>query len=137
MEFSIEEVTNINDRLANGESIRAISLDLKLNKSTITDLFKKNGYVYSSATRQYILDDKLDSKPTIKPTIKPAIKPTIVDKPILNIPFKKKTKTETKAFNVVINKGLVDKLDSIAKDRNYSRTQLIAFLLQWCIDNTD
>jgi len=132
MEFSIEEVDNINSRLSNGESIRTISTDLKLNKSTISDLFKKNGYMYDKGINKYILNDVADSTPVRKLVSKPQSKPQ--NKPILNVPLKIKTKTEMQAFNVVIKKSLVVKLDKIAKEKNYSRTQLVAYLIDWCLE---
>ena len=133
MEFSIEEVTNINDRLANGESIRAISLDLKLNKSTITDLFKKNGYIYNSTTRQYV---SIEDKPTTQ-TKKVANKTSLVKEDIFKIPTKTKKKIETKAFNIVMKLELVDKIDIIAKSKGYSRNNIINFMCNVFVDNMD
>ena len=128
-----EQVNYINNLLSQNESLRSISTKLSINKSTISSLFKKSNYIYDGVVKQFIINEVLDNELDNKPQI--VDKP--VNKPILNIPFKTKTKSETKAFNVVINKGLVDKLDFIAKERNYSRTQLIAFLLEWCVNNMD
>jgi len=131
MEFSIEEVTNINNRLANGESIRAISTDLKLNKSTISDLFKKNGYVYSSATRQYV---SIEDKPTTQ-TKKVANKTNLVKDDIFKIPTKTKKKITKKAFNVVMELDLVDRLDHICEEKHYSRNQLINYIVETFVNN--
>lgn len=138
MEFNIEEVIKINSRLANGESIRAISLDLKLNKSTITDLFKKNGYNYNNATRQYV-GGELDVKPKENPQVveKLVNKPIPKDRLVFNIPVKTKKKIDTKAFNIVVNTKLVDKLDLICKDKNYSRNQLVNYILEFFVDNME
>ncbi|MBY9013594.1 MAG: hypothetical protein KGD70_14565 [Candidatus Lokiarchaeota archaeon] len=133
MEFSIEEVININSRLSNGESIRAISLDLKLNKSTITDLFKKNGYIYNSTTRQYV---SIEDKPTTQ-TKKVANKTSLVKEDIFKIPTKTKKKIETKAFNIVMKLELVDKIDIIAKSKGYSRNNIINFMCNVFVDNMD
>ena len=133
MEFSIEEVININSRLSNGESIRAISLDLKLNKSTISDLFKKNGYIYNSTTRQYV---SIEDKPTTQ-TKKVANKTSLVKEDIFKIPTKTKKKIETKAFNIVMKLELVDKIDIIAKSKGYSRNNIINFMCNVFVDNMD
>ena len=128
-----QQLNYVNTRLQTGESIRTISTDLKLNKSTISDLFKKNGYNYNNATRQYVVGE-LDNKPKEKSQVVEKL----VNKPLLHIPTNIKTKEETQAFNVVLNKKLVIALDKKAIEKNYpSRTQLVAFLLQWCIDNMD
>ena len=129
-----DQLIYINSKLKIGESIRTISTEMEVNKSTISSLFKRNGYKYDTISKQFINNevvvDKLDSKPTIDS------KP--VSKPILHIPTNIKTKEETQAFNVVLNKKLVIALDKKAIEKNYpSRTQLVAFLLQWCIDNMD
>jgi hypothetical protein len=131
MEFSIEEVININSRLSNGESIRAISLDLKLNKSTITDLFKKNGYIYNSTTRQYV---SIEDKPTTQ-TKKVANKTSLAKEDIFKIPTKTKKKIETKAFNIVMKLELVDRLDHICEEKHYSRNQLINYIVETFVNN--
>ena len=131
MEFSIEEVININSRLSNGESIRAISLDLKLNKSTITDLFKKNGYIYNSTTRQYV---SIEDKPTTQ-TKKVANKTSLVKEDIFKIPTKTKKKITKKAFNVVMELDLVDRLDHICNEKGYSRNQLINYIVETFVNN--
>jgi IS30 family transposase len=133
MDFSIEEVNNINNRLANGESIRSISTDLKLNKSTISDLFKKNGYNYNASTRQYVSSE---AKPTIQTKIV-ANKTSLVRDDIFKIPAKTKKKTETKAFNVVMKLSLVDKIDTIAKSKGYSRNQIINLMCDIFVDNME
>ena len=131
MEFSIEEVININSRLSNGESIRTISTDLKLNKSTISDLFKKNGYIYNSTTRQYV---SIEDKPTTQ-TKKVANKTSLVKEDIFKIPTKTKKKIETKAFNIVMKLELVDKLDHICEEKHYSRNQLINYIVETFVNN--
>ena len=131
MEFSIEEVININSRLSNGESIRTISLDLKLNKSTITDLFKKNGYIYNSTTRQYV---SIEDKPTTQ-TKKVANKTSLAKEDIFKIPTKTKKKITKKAFNVVMELDLVDRLDHICNEKGYSRNQLINYIVETFVNN--
>ena len=131
MEFSIEEVININSRLSNGENIRTISTDLKLNKSTISDLFKKNGYIYNSTTRQYV---SIEDKPTTQ-TKKVANKTSLVKEDIFKIPTKTKKKITKKAFNVVMELSLVDKLDHICNEKGYSRNQLINYIVETFVNN--
>ena len=131
MEFSIEEVNKVNNRLSKGESIRTISTDLKLNKSTISDLFKKNGYIYNSTTRQYV---SIEDKPTTQ-TKKVANKTSLVKEDIFKIPTKTKKKITKKAFNVVMELSLVDKLDHICNEKGYSRNQLINYIVETFVNN--
>ena len=128
-----EQVNYINNLLSQNESLRSISTRLSINKSTISSLFKKSNYIYDGVVKQFINNEVLDSKLDNKPQI--VDKP--VNKPILNIPFKNKTKTETKAFNIVVKLSLVNDLDKTARQKGYSRNELINYMLNFCNDNMD
>ena len=123
----------VNNSLADGGSIRSISTSLNLNKSTISSLFKKNGYLYDAETKSFVKSDEL----VIDQTTKVDHKPSLAKEDIFKIPIKTKKKIETKAFNVVMKLSLVDKIDILAKDRNYSRNQLINYICSFFIDNMD
>ncbi|HDK7162293.1 TPA: hypothetical protein PTV34_003677 [Clostridium botulinum] len=50
----LEQLEYVNDKLIKGESLRNISSDLKMSKTTIRDRFKKIGYIFNAEQRQYI-----------------------------------------------------------------------------------
>jgi len=125
------KIEYVNNRLAKGESIRTISTDLKLNKSTISSLFKKNGYIFSKESKSFV---KSDIEPTVQTEIV-ANKPSLAKEDIFKIPTKTKKKIETKAFNVVMKLSLVDKIDEIAKSKGYSRNQIISIMCNLFVDN--
>jgi len=129
MEFSIEQLNIINNRLAKGESIRSISTDLKLNKSTISTTFRKHGYIFIKETKQF------DLMPLTVQTEIVANKP--VKENIFKIPTKTKKKIETKAFNVVMKLSLVDKIDLIAQSKGYSRNGIINIMCEVFLSNMD
>lgn len=54
---------------------------------------------------------------------------------VFSIPNKTKEKASTKAFNVVMDSDLVDKMDKLAKKKGYSRNQLINYMCNWCVQN--
>lgn len=130
MEF-LSKVDYINNRLANNESIRTISTDLKLNKSTISTTFKKQGYTFSKENKSFI---KSDIEPTVQTEIV-ANKSSLIKEDIFKIPTKTKKKIETKAFNVVMQNELVDRLDQIGKEKGYSRNQLINYIVETFVYN--
>ena len=126
-----QQLNYVNTRLQTGESIRTISTDLKLNKSTISDLFKKNGFNYNVATRQYISN-------VIKSTAQTKIvdhKASPVKESIFEIPIKTKKKITKKVFNVVMELDLVDRLDHICNEKGYSRNQLINYIVETFVNN--
>ena len=56
----------------------------------------------------------------------------------LNIPNKVNTKSNNRAFNVVMKNSLVEKLDKICRLKGgYSRNELINFMCDFCINNMD
>ncbi|WP_461207644.1 DNA-binding protein [Clostridium sp. DL1XJH146] len=50
---TLGQIKYINQLLLNGDSLRIISTQLHISKTTIRDRFKKIGYSFDSATRQY------------------------------------------------------------------------------------
>lgn len=126
MEFNIENLNMINNRLTNGESIRTISTDLGLNKSTISTTFRKHGYAFNKETKQFDLIPPSNCTKTVT---------TVDHKPVFSIPTKTKTKTTTKAFNVVMKEILVNQLDILAKSKNYSRNEIINIMCEYCLKN--
>lgn len=139
-----EQLDYINGRLLGGESMHTINSDLVIGKNTISIIFKEKGYFLDKTTKQYIKcvsDDKpvikLDNKSKIKSSKKTDIqldnRPD--NRPSFNIPIKIKTKTTNKAFNVVMNEDLVNKLDKLCKEKGgYSRNELINKMCEYCID---
>ena len=55
----------------------------------------------------------------------------------LVIPNKVTKKNDTQAFNIVVEKSLVQKLDKSAKAKGYSRNQLINYMLEFFMDNIE
>lgn len=49
-----DQLEYINNQLINGKSLKNISNDLKISKTTIRDRLKKIGYVFNGEQRQYI-----------------------------------------------------------------------------------
>jgi len=129
MEFTIENLNMINNRLAKGESIRTISADLKLNKSTISTTFRKHGYVFSKESKQFDLMPPTVQNENVANNI------SLTKEGIFNIPTKTKIKVVNKAFNVVMRESLASQLDKLAKEKNYSRNEIINIMCEYCINN--
>lgn len=51
-----EQIQFVNNALAKGDSLRIISTNLNMSKTTIRDRFKKIGYVFNAKERQYKKD---------------------------------------------------------------------------------
>lgn len=54
----LDQVKYINGLVANGKSLREISSDLGMSKTTFRDRFKKIGYIYSADIKQYCKENK-------------------------------------------------------------------------------
>lgn len=85
---------------------------------------------------------KLDGEEGSRNTIEQSINKTakIIDhsldsSPKYSIPTN--TKTQTQAFNVVMDKLLVKKLDHVCKKKGYSRNQLIGYICKMVIDDLE
>lgn len=132
-----EQLDYINSRLLN-ESMRAISTDLGIHKNTIPTLFTRNGYIFSKETKQYIKNEVLNDSQAKEPVTKPVLVNSQDHRPKFNIPLKTKDKIETKAFNLVMRKNLVKKLDKLCIDKGgYSRNELINIMCEYCINNME
>lgn len=59
----IEQLEYVNSALKKGESLRSISAELKMSKTTIRDRFQKIGYKFEGSIRQYI---KIDEEPQLQ-----------------------------------------------------------------------
>ena len=63
---------------------------------------------------------------------------SLANSQVLSIPIKTKNKVDTQAFNVVMNKSLVQRLDKLAKKKGgYSRNELINTICQLFIDHQE
>lgn len=126
-----EQLCYVNNRLAQGGSMRGISTDLDIHKNTIPLLLTKNGYVLDKVAKQYILASSQDKEVVNKP-----VQANSQDhRPVFSIPTKTKTKITTKAFNVVMKESLANKLDILAKEKNYSRNEIINIMCEYCVNN--
>lgn len=56
----LEQLEYINNQLLKGESLRYISENLSMSKSTFRERFKKIGHVYSPKTKQYYRDNTIE-----------------------------------------------------------------------------
>ena len=76
------------------------------------------------------LNSELNKKPT------DSLENSQDNKLVFDIPHKARQKDDTQAFNVVMDKLLVRKLDQIAKKKGgYSRNELINIVCKIFIDN--
>lgn len=53
----LEQLEYVNEKLKNGESLRNISAELNISKTTIRDRFKKIGYLFDAELHQYCKSD--------------------------------------------------------------------------------
>lgn len=126
-----EQLQYINNRLAQGGSMRGISTDLGIHKNTIPSMLTKNGYVLDKIAKQYILDISQNNQPVNKPIPVSSQQ----DKPMFSIPTKTKIKAKTKAFNLIMKEDLTNQLDELAKEKGYSRNELINYICNFFVDN--
>lgn len=59
----IEQLEYVNSALKRGDSLRTISAELKMSKTTIRDRFKKIGYEFQGSIRQYV---NIDEEPQLQ-----------------------------------------------------------------------
>jgi len=140
---TMEQVGYFNSLLAEGQTLTQITHSLDIGRTTIARNFKKISYAYNSTTKQYVESNvtqnlKDNNSPKIDSNKKLANRPDhkLKDRPMFNIPIKTSLKATTKAFNVVMDKVLVDKIDKLAKAKGgYSRNQIINKMVEFAIDN--
>ena len=147
-----EQIKYVNDLLSKEQTLTLITHDLGLGRTTLTRYFKKASYIYDSTTRQYVKTtipqevSKDHTENNGKEHIDHKVDYVAVDKldnrPIrrlkFSIPIKTKLKNTTKAFNVVMDKTLVERIDKMAKLKGgYSRNQIINMMCLYAIDNID
>jgi hypothetical protein len=130
-----EQLAHVNTRLDGGESMRSISSSLGIHKNTIPSLLTKNGYVLDKIAKQYILDSSQQDQPTTKQANKPIPVTSQDHIPTFNIPTKTKIKTKTKAFNVIMKESLANNIDVLAKEKGYSRNEIINIMCEYCLNN--
>ena len=143
----LEQLEYINNKLKEDYSVTTICKNIGISRSALKDRFTKIEYVFNTLTKQYSKDNTIDIKPS-QEDYKLDIKPIeeAVDRldnrldykldQRLVFSIKNKSKTKTKAFNVVMDKALVEKLDYVCKRKGgYSRNELINKMCQWCIDH--
>lgn len=58
----LEQLKYVNEQLLEGGSLRSISSNLDMSKTTIRDRFLKFGYVFNNEARQYIKDNSITAK---------------------------------------------------------------------------
>ena len=151
----MEQVDYVNALLTKGSNLTNVAHDLDIGRTTIARNFKKISYEYDSITKQYAkinVSQELvkDNSPNIDNKKKGKkldhrLANKVVDELAFDvdhsttfyIPVKTKVKASTKAFNVVMDKVLADKIDKLAKAKNYSRNQIINYMCEWCLDNED
>lgn len=145
----IDKINYVNNLLTKNQTLTEITKSLSVARSTLGRNFKKADYVYNSTNKQFVkltlsqevkkdhstnngkknVDHKVDYIEVKKLDNRP------VNKLNFNIPIKTKTKT-TKAFNVVMDKNLVEQIDKLAKLKGgYSRNQIINMMCEYSLDN--
>lgn len=62
----LEQIEYINTELKKSESLRSISQNLSMSKSTFRERFKKIGYIYNPKTKQYYRNEDISSQITIE-----------------------------------------------------------------------
>jgi len=149
---AIVQVEYVNDLLAKEQTLTKITNDLEVVRSTLGRNFKKAGYAYDSTTKQFAKstlphESKINNKPNVgKKRIDHKVDYVEADKidhrPIrrlkFSIPIKTRLKNTTKAFNVVMDKTLVERIDKLAKLKGgYSRNQIINMMCEFSLDNMD
>ena len=143
----LEQIAYVNGLLIKKQSLTKITKDLDVARSTLGRNFKKADYVYDSTNKQFVISTLAQEtkKGYSTNTGKKIIDYVVVDKlanqpvrrPKFSIPIKTKLKT-TKAFNVVMNKDLVERIDKLCKAKGgYSRNELVNKMCEYAIDNMD
>ena len=145
-----EQLSYVNTQLKENKTLRAIADTIGISKSTIRERLGKIGYIYNSDLKQYTEVKEVD-KQLIKNNAKVSVMKDMgeisLDKEEGNannikhnklvnsqansqvyvIP-KKLAKSMKKSFNVVMDKDMVFKIDTIAKAKGYSRNELISIM---------
>jgi len=146
-----EQLELVNNLLAQGQNVTKVADGLGIDRKTITRNFKKISYEYDYITKQYaktnVSQEQIkDNSPNIdKPKANKKLANRLANEVATDldhsttfyIPIKTKLKASTKAFNVVMDKVLADKIDKLAKAKNYSRNQIINYMCEWCLDNNE
>jgi len=141
----LEQLNFINELLSKGENLTKVAQSLGMSRSSIARNFKKISYTYDSTTKQYAKSNvtqelKKDNTINIGNNKKLDYKldHRLDHRPVFNIPIKTNLKATTKAFNVVMDKVLVDKIDKLCKTKGgYSRTEMINRMCEFAIDNIE
>jgi len=152
-----EQIEYVNQLLKDGQSLRTISDNLNLSKSTIRERAKKIGYTYNDVLKAYTseLKEVIQIPPkdeTNQLAKQEDTKNDSVDKSIdkepkqdtkqddslkFSIPNKTKKKDDTQAFNIVMKRSLVKTIDKLSHKKGYSRTQMISLLCEMILNNME
>ncbi|MCB2362201.1 DUF4250 domain-containing protein [Clostridium estertheticum] len=62
----MEQIGYVNTELKKGESLRSISQNLNMSKSTFRERFKKIGYIYNPKTKQYYRNEDISQQLTLE-----------------------------------------------------------------------
>jgi len=148
----LKQVEYINSLLVEKQTLTKITHDLEVVRSTLTRNFKKASYVYNPTSKQYVqttLPQNVKKEHTTKygkKKVDHKIDQSVVNKldnrPVrrlkFSIPVKTKLKNTTKAFNVVMDKMLVERIDKLCKAKGgYSRNELINKMCRFSLDNME
>lgn len=109
----IDQIEYVNSELKKGESLRNISSNLAMSKTTIRDRFVKYAYVFNSEVRQYMKDDNYKSIAKVLPA----------DKPMKNKPVA----VENYKSNTIVNNNDSTELQSI-EDFNNIKSDLLELI---------
>ena len=146
---TMDQVDYFNDLLAKEQTLTQITHDLGIGRATIARYFKKISYAYDSISKKYVKtnipqDLKKDNSPNtgskkkLDDKLANRLDNEVDHATTFYIPIKTKIKATTKAFNVVMDKVLVDRVDKLAKEKGgYSRNELINRMCEFAIDNMD
>jgi len=153
----LKQLEYVNLNLKQGQTLRAIAENIGISKTTIRERLFKIGYTYNATNKLY---EKINSegiqidheevktqqekarevKNHIRDTTK-KVSDIVVDRPdhrpIYSLPVKTNIKPQTQAFNIVMAKVLVKRLDYIGKAKGYSRNELINYICNMVIDDLE
>jgi uncharacterized protein YkvS len=110
----LDQLKYINSLLTEGKSLRSISSDLNMSKTTFRDRFVKIGYIYNLDTRQYYKDNNILIQPheNIKKASQISVKRDVVGiKEVIQIDNKSITKQE----NLMIMKEFTELKTTLAE----------------------
>ncbi|HEY5563901.1 MAG TPA: hypothetical protein VIK72_19470 [Clostridiaceae bacterium] len=145
----VKQLEYVNDLLAKGDTLTKAAHYLGIGRTSIARNFKKASYIYDSISKQYVKtnipqEDKKDNTPIVDKKKKLSHRPKekldhkLSDKLQLDIPIKAKARVKTKAFGIVMDIALADKLDKLAKSKGgYSRNEIVNIICKLYIDNMD